>query len=48
METKDLGEVPEDELIKRGLVEDRLSTEYADRIKQHPPGSKASNLPPKP
>jgi N-sulfoglucosamine sulfohydrolase len=46
-ETKDLGEVPEDELIRRGLVEDRLSKEYADRIKQHPPGSKASNLPPK-
>jgi N-sulfoglucosamine sulfohydrolase len=46
-ETKDLGEIPEDELIRRGLVVDRLSTEYAERIKQHPPGSKASNLPPK-
>jgi uncharacterized sulfatase len=46
-DTKDLGEVPEDELIRRGLVEDRLSTEYAARIKQHPAGSKASNLPPK-
>jgi uncharacterized sulfatase len=46
-DTKDLGEVPEDELIKRGLVEDRLTTEYAARLKQHPPGSTASNLPPK-
>jgi arylsulfatase A-like enzyme len=46
-DTKDLGEVPEDVLIKRGLVVDRLSTEYAARIKQHPPDSKASNLPPK-
>jgi N-sulfoglucosamine sulfohydrolase len=46
-DTKDLGEVPEDVLIKRGLVEDRLSTEYAARVKQHPPDSKASNLPPK-
>jgi N-sulfoglucosamine sulfohydrolase len=46
-DTKDLGDVPEDELIRRGLVEDRLTTEYAARLKQHPPGSKASNLPPK-
>jgi len=46
-DTKDLGEVPEDELIRRGLVVDRISTEYADRIKQHPAGSKASTLPPK-
>jgi arylsulfatase A-like enzyme len=46
-ETKDLGEVPETELIKRGLVVDRISTEYAERIKQHPAGSKASTLPPK-
>ena len=45
-ETKDLGEVPE-ELVNRGLVADRISTEYADRIKQHPPGSKASTLAPK-
>ena len=46
-DTKDLGEVPEDELIRRGVVADRLTTEYAARLKQHPPGSKASNLPPK-
>ena len=46
-DTKDLGGVPEDELIRRGLVADRLSAEYAERLKQHPPGSKASNLPPK-
>ncbi|HKA07046.1 MAG TPA: sulfatase/phosphatase domain-containing protein, partial [Gemmataceae bacterium] len=46
-DTKDLGEFPEDELIRRGLVVDRISTEYADRIKQHPAGSKASTLPPK-
>jgi N-sulfoglucosamine sulfohydrolase len=45
-DTKDLGAVPETELIRRGLVEDRISKEYADRIKQHPPGSKASTLPP--
>jgi arylsulfatase A-like enzyme len=46
-ETRDLGEVPESDLIRRGLVVDRISTEYAERIKQHPPGSKASTLPPK-
>jgi len=46
-ETEDLGKVPEDELVRRGLVADRISTEYAERIKQHPPGSKASPLPPK-
>ena len=46
-ETKDLGEVPEDELIRRGLVVDRISEEYANRIKQHPPGSQSSTLPPK-
>jgi arylsulfatase A-like enzyme len=45
-DTKDLGAVPESELIKRGLVVDRISTEYAERIKQHPAGSKASPLPP--
>ena len=28
MDTKDLGEVPEQELIKRGLVRDLLNTEY--------------------
>ncbi|MEZ6141800.1 MAG: sulfatase [Zavarzinella sp.] len=46
-DTNDLGEVPETELIRRGLVKDRISKEYADRIKQHPPGSKASTLAPK-
>jgi N-sulfoglucosamine sulfohydrolase len=45
--TKDLGEFPEDELVRRGLVADRISTEYANRIKEHPAGSKASPLPPK-
>ena len=28
-DTKDLGEVPEKELIKRGLVRDLLNKEYA-------------------
>jgi N-sulfoglucosamine sulfohydrolase len=35
-DTKDLGEVPERELIQRGLVRDLLSTEYVERIKLHP------------
>lgn len=35
-DTKDLGEVPEKELIKRGLVKDVLSTEYDARVKLHP------------
>jgi uncharacterized sulfatase len=35
-ETKDLGEVPEKELIKRGVVRDVLSTEYDARVKLHP------------
>src|SRR5262249_42102772 len=35
-DTKDLGELPETELIKRGLVKDVLSTEYEERIKLHP------------
>jgi uncharacterized sulfatase len=35
-QTKDLGEVPEKELIKRGLVRDLLTTEYANRVKLHP------------
>ena len=39
VETKDLGEVPERDLIARGVVKDVLSGEYADRIKLHPPGS---------
>jgi arylsulfatase A-like enzyme len=36
IDTKDLGEVPEKELIKRGLVRDVLSTEYDARVKLHP------------
>jgi uncharacterized sulfatase len=36
VDTKDLGGVPEQELIKRGVVRDLLNTEYADRIKLHP------------
>jgi hypothetical protein len=35
-DTKDLGEVPEKELIKRGVVKDVLSTEYDARVKLHP------------
>lgn len=35
-DTKDLGEVPEKELIQRGLVKDVLSTEYDARVKLHP------------
>ncbi len=35
-ETKDLGEVPEKELIKRGIVKDVLSTEYDARVRLHP------------
>jgi hypothetical protein len=36
VDTKDLGEVPERDLIKRGLVRDVLSTEYDARVKLHP------------
>jgi len=36
IDTKDLGGIPETELIKRGLVRDVLSTEYEARIKLHP------------
>lgn len=36
-ETKDLGAVPETELIKRGLVKDVLP-QYEERKKLHPPG----------
>ena len=36
VDTKDLGEVPEKELIKRGIVRDVLSTEYDARVKLHP------------
>ena len=37
VETKDLGGVPEKELIKRGIVKDVLTSEYDNRVKQHPP-----------
>lgn len=36
IDTNDLGEVPEKELIKRGIVKDVLSTEYDARVKLHP------------
>jgi N-sulfoglucosamine sulfohydrolase len=44
-DTKDLGEVPEKELIKRGVVKDVLTAEYDARVKLHPktppvPGAK--------
>lgn len=39
IDTKDLGEVPEKELIKRGIVKDVLSTEYDARVKLHPKGA---------
>jgi uncharacterized sulfatase len=35
-DTNDLGEVPEKELIKRGIVKDVLATEYEARVKLHP------------
>ncbi len=35
-DTADLGEVPEKELIKRGVVRDVLSAEYDARVKLHP------------
>lgn len=35
-DTHDLGAVPERELIARGLVADKLTTEYEERIKLHP------------
>ena len=35
-DTKDLGEVPEQALIDRGLVRDLLNHEYAERLKKHP------------
>lgn len=35
-DTGDLGEVPEKELIKRGIVKDVLTTEYDARVKLHP------------
>ncbi len=37
-DTKDLGEVPEKELITRGIVRDVLSAEYDARVKLHPKG----------
>jgi N-sulfoglucosamine sulfohydrolase len=42
VETKDLGAVPEQELIQQGIVRDVLSTEYDPRVKLHP------NTPPVP
>jgi uncharacterized sulfatase len=39
VDTKDLGEVPERELIKRGLVRNLLDSEYEARVKLHPKGS---------
>ncbi len=36
VETKDLGEVPEQELIDRKLVKDLLNNEYANRNTNHP------------
>lgn len=44
-DTKDLGEVPEKELIKKGVVKDVLTAEYDQRVKLHPktppvPGAK--------
>jgi len=36
VDTKDLGEVPERDLIKRGLVKDVLTSEYEARLKLHP------------
>jgi N-sulfoglucosamine sulfohydrolase len=35
-ETNDLGEIPEQTLIDRGLVKDLLTTEYRLRVDQHP------------
>jgi uncharacterized sulfatase len=35
-DSKDLGEVPEKELIKRGVVKDVLVSEYEARVKLHP------------
>lgn len=46
VDTKDLGGIPEDELVKKGLVADRIP-EYEARHKMHPAWSKASVLPPK-
>ena len=34
--TKDLGGIPERELIKQGIVKDVLSSEYEARVKLHP------------
>lgn len=35
-DTHDLGAIPEAELIRRGLVADKLQKEYTDRVKLHP------------
>jgi uncharacterized sulfatase len=36
VDTKDMGAIPEQELIDRGLVRDLLNTEYRERIAKHP------------
>jgi hypothetical protein len=36
VETKDLGELAEQQLIDRGIVRDLLNKEYAERKKLHP------------
>jgi len=36
IDTKDLGDVPEKELIRKGIVKDVLSAEYDARVKLHP------------
>jgi N-sulfoglucosamine sulfohydrolase len=36
IDTKDLGAVPEQELIDRGIVKDVLNHEYKERLKEHP------------
>ena len=35
-DTNDLGEVPEKELIRRGVVKDVLAAEYDERVRLHP------------
>jgi uncharacterized sulfatase len=37
VETQDLGEIPERELIRRGIVHDVLTSEYEARRRLHPP-----------
>jgi hypothetical protein len=38
IDTKDLGAVPERDLIAKGLVRDVLAAEYEARVKLHPKG----------